>query len=1282
MKKIITTLFFVIPLIGFTQKSGKMDLSWTIGSKIPFENFEFKTPFFQMENFELKLNEKQILFNLIIQDIGYANEKSLKISNLTYESINLSQLGDLDVNLISELNNSELINLEGRDNFSSLIKLSPIIKDGASYKIIKSFEYSFDFENPSKISRRPPGIISNSVLAAGSWYRFYIQKSGVYLINKTFLKQLGIPIENVDPRNIRIYGNGGRMLPLKNSTFYPEDLTENAIQVLGETDGVFNDSDAILLYGEGIDNWSEENLTFGNLYEDKSYYYVNFDLGAGKRIPEMMQPTGSPTTTFTTFDDEIYKEVDLINIGKLGRRWYGESFKINNIQNFNFNIPNIVAGSQINLKVAVAAKSSIGTNFKLEANNVNVGNLSISPSDIFNFLDSINSIAASDNVSVKLTYNNLGVPTSEGYLDYISLKSKRNLTGYGKQFRFQNNLSASGSGIANYQITNAVNIKQIWNITDIWNVSSISNNLPNITFNSSLGSLQKFIGIDYNDLYTPLKEANVRIGNQNLKGSIFLDEFGIFQDIDYLIITPAFLNPQAQKLANFHRSYSNLSVRVVNLEAIYNEFSSGKQDIAAIRNLIKYVFNNATDPSKKVKYINLFGDATYDFKNYNNRTKDNTNIVPIYHSITSNSAGNSSFASDDFFGIMGANGGNMNLSSDDLDIAVGRMIVSTPVQAEQMVNKVLEYHDKKSAGNWRNSYVFIGDDPSNQQGYTGDNSLQYYQNKLADEVTSTKPFMNVNKILLDAYQQKTTAGGDRYPQARIDLFNFFEKGALVFNYLGHGSEDGLAQEGIWQKTDGINLFNRFRYPLFITLTCDFSRFDNPTRKTAGEFVYWNPTGGAIAMVTTTRTIGQNIAEAFNTTFNNKLLPTGNNYPTIAEALRLAKNDSAGNLTDVFYIGDPALKLAIPKPKVVLTKVNDMPITGPIEDLKSLGFVKISGEIQDENNIPTNDYNGSLSINIYDKNIPRVTLRNDKYDAFLGLGQPTAPVMPFVTLGETIFRGNASVVNGKFDFGFVVPRDIRIPLGNGKISFYAQQNNTFLDNTGFDTSIKIGGVNTLAVADTTPPTVRLYMNDETFVNGGITNESPIFLAFLEDENGINTASGIGHDIIAYLDGKETLPYTLNDYYETEPNNYKKGKLKYQFRNLSLGLHTLTFKAFDVYNNLITAELQFIVVGNETLTLTNVLNYPNPFVNYTQFWFTHNRPLEPLEVQVQVLTITGKVVWTKNETITTNGFLSREISWDGKDDFGDRIGKGVYVYKLTVKSALTDSVTEKYERLVIL
>jgi len=382
------------------------------------------------------------------------------------------------------------------------------------------------------------------------------------------------------------------------------------------------------------------------------------------------------------------------------------------------------------------------------------------------------------------------------------------------------------------------------------------------------------------------------------------------------------------------------------------------------------------------------------------------------------------------------------------------------------------------------------------------------------------------------------------------------------------------------------------------------------------------------MITTIREIGQGSAETFNDTLSSKLFAyNSNTYPTIAEALRLAKNTSQLTATNVvFYLGDPALMLAIPKPKIVLTKVNDMPITGPIDDFKSLAYVKLTGEILDENNLNLNTYNGDLAVQIFDKTIPRTTLNNDYQGS----------TMAFNTLGETIFRGNASVNNGKFEFGFVVPRDIRIPLGNGRISFYGKRNQLLLDKTGYNTTIKIGGVNVNAAADTTPPKVRLYMNDESFVNGGITNESPIFLAFLEDENGINTASGIGHDILAYLDGNETNPYLMNDYYDTELNNYKKGIVKYPFRNLSKGLHTLTFKAWDVYNNLVSAQLQFVVVGDETITLTNVLNYPNPFVNYTQFWFTHNRPFEPLEVQIQVMTITGKVVWTRNQIITTEGF----------------------------------------------
>ncbi|MGG7036473.1 MAG: type IX secretion system sortase PorU, partial [Flavobacterium sp.] len=702
-------------------------------------------------------------------------------------------------------------------------------------------------------------------------------------------------------------------------------------------------------------------------------------------------------------------------------------------------------------------------------------------------------------------------------------------------------------------------------------------------------------------------------------------------------------------------------------ESIYTEFSSGKQDIAAIRNFIKYVYFNASSPEKRVKYINLFGDGSYDFKN---RITNNTNIVPIYHALNSYTNSESSFCSDDFFGCMDESEGNTSSYFSGIDIAVGRMIVSSAQQAEEMINKVMEYHDLQSHNSWRNHYVSIADDIDK----SSDASLQTKQNNLTDKIVSEKPFINYRKILLDSYVQETSAGGKRYPKAREDIFNFFEKGALVFNYLGHGGEDGLAAERIWEKSDGQNLSNRYRYPLFITITCEFSRFDNPSHPTAGEYTYWNPKGGAISMVTTVRSIGQFQAELFNDKIAEYLFAYGsNNYPSIAEALRLAKNSNPNSATNVvFYLGDPALMLAIPKPKVVLTAVNDKPVTGPIDDFQSLARVKLAGEVLDENNNLLQNYNGELSATIFDKEIIRTTLNND------GFGSP----INFKTLGETIFRGNVLVTNGKFEFEFVVPRDIRIPVGNGKISFYSKKNQSLLDVTGYNTDIKIGGINPNAAADNTGPNVKLYMNDENFVSGGITNQSPVFLAFLEDENGINTTGGIGHDIVGILDGDETNPFIMNDYYETGLNDYTKGKLSFPFRNLPPGLHTITFKAWDVYNNPITAEIQFVVASDESVTLKNVLNYPNPFVNYTEFWFTHNKPFEPLDVQVQVMTITGKVVWSKNQTVMTDGFLSRELTWDGRDDFGDRIGKGVYIYKLTVKSTVSNKKAEKIEKLVIL
>jgi hypothetical protein len=1287
MKKLFLNLFVLLSSALFAQQSETIALQWSKDVAYQYDNYSFKVPQFQSDYFEWDPTLRKVTFSKVIP-LDQSNF-SISLSAVNYQTITAAELYDIDLKSIPTSVQFSYEIVKARDNYKVHFRFSPIIKEAGTYKKVVSFTYTTNNTALANREAAAPQALSNSVLASGKWYRFYVEKSGIYKISKTFLQSLGMDV-NLDPRTLKIYGNGGRMLPLSNATPYPLDLQENAIQFIGEDDGVFDPSDYILFYAEGIDTWNTESLTSVNLFADKSYYYVTTSGGTGKRITNAVEPSGTPMFTFAQFDDRICYEKDLVNAGKVGRRWFGEQFNIDNTQTFSFTVPNIDITVPVEVKINTASKSFGNSSFNFKANGQDIGTVTfpqiVPNGGIEGFESALNATfsAISPTISFAISFANGGVPNSNGYLDFIRMKAKRNLTGYGKQFQFSNDGAETNIGVGQYSITNAAGISQVWDVTDLYNVTNYTNTSgASFSFKVNLGTPKKYVALDQADVYSPMKESNARVENQNIKGTLFKDANGVFQDIDYLIIAPQFLINQAETLANFHRNKSGMSVRVVALEKIYHEFASGKQDIAAIRNCIKYVYWNASAPDKRVKYVNLFGDASYDYKD---RIFNNTNIVPVFHGFNpaaneTNNASNfslySSFMSDDFFGLMDEAEGTMTNSFDGIDIAVGRMLVSTATQATEMVQKVMEYHDEKSYGRWRNNFVIYSDDADNST----DATLQVGLNDLADELTAQKPFVNVKKIHTDAYVQEVAAGGERYPEAKKDFLDALQLGALVFNYFGHGNEEFLARERLFEKLEAQNLTNRYRYPLFVTITCEFTRFDDPNRPTGGEYMYWNKAGGAIGLIATTRQIGVSTGFTMNNLLTEALYAYGStNYPTIAEALRLTKiATGSDNRRVVFFIGDPALKLAIPKSKIVLTKVNDVPVNQPLPVLQALSIVKIAGEVRNENDQLLSNYSGDLAVQFFDKPINRSTLGNDGITDSNGL-----IIMNFVTLGETLFRGNATVENGQFEFSFVVPQDIRIPVGTGKISFYAKTEGTPIeDQTGVDLSVQVGGVNSNAPVDTTPPTLRLHMNDESFISGGITNCSPVLLAFLSDANGINTASGIGHDLVAILDGNESNPYVLNEYYETENNDFTKGIIRFPFRDLTPGLHTLVVKAWDVYNNLITTEIQFnAICSEEGLRIEKVLNYPNPFVSYTEFWFNHNMPFEPLEVQVQILTVSGKLVKTIQQQVLTDGFLSRSVTWDGKDDFGDKIGKGVYVYKLTVKSLTTGKSVDKYEKLVIL
>jgi len=1295
MKKTILLIsLLVLPFISKAQTK-TITIDWGEKSNAPsIEVSKEKKKEKIIASINLRLDGAIPLYQEQWRDNGVVDENSLVISNVKFGNISANELKAVNKDGIPSTITSFIKSSKARDILYTSIAISPIVKTNGVYQKVLSFTISYKQRSNNR-SVSSPLQITNSVLASGEWFKFKIEKTGIHKIDKGFLNDLGMNTDAINPRNLKIYGHGGKPLPLRNIYNTQFDLPENAIQVIGEEDGSFDGGDAILFYGistKGLDdkNIDGDNDTNLNPYSDDSYYYVTVSGGPGIRVQQMVEPSGTGTL-ITTFNDYQFHELDEVSPAKVGRRWYGNRFDIESDQTFDFNFPNIVSGENMKVVVKAGASAEVATSMSVSINGSSYDPLvfiALAGQNLLNTDDLIEDVPASgETVTVELDYVNGGNPSSIGYLDYISIDALRQLTGVDGQLPFKYNRASILSGVGEYQIGNASQFTQVWDVTNTGFITTKFNSeaQSNFTFKATLGELRKYVAVNPNDYYTPIKITQSRVTNQNLKGTIFNDESGNFKDIDYLIITAPFLIQPALRLANHHKNNSGLNVKVVTTDKIYEEFNSGKQDISAIRNFIRYVYENASSEDKRVKYLGILGDTSVDYKN---RIPNNNNIVPTYHTLASNNT-HFSYMSDDFFGMMDAtldlNEGTM-LQTDRLDIAVGRIIADEVGLANAMIDKILDYASTESYGNWRNNFVLISDDVDTFGEYS---ALQLNLDNLGDLISAEKPFVNVKKIHSDAFQQETSAGGNRYPKVNEAIENDIEVGALIVNYFGHGGEDGLAKEFIYTKTMAQTLRNKNKYPLIVTVTCEFTKFDLPTRITAGELTYWNREGGAISLITTTRSISIGLGVDFNDLISDELFGFGVDIPaTPAEGLRVSKNQiTTDERRVVFFIGDPASRLAFPKKEIRLTTLNGIPINQATDTLKALSRVRIGGEVVNEQGNLLSNYNGVLEAKVFDKEVERQTLGND------GVRDNNTDVdgdgdtnnilkLNFKTLGEGLFNGQATVTNGTFEFEFVVPRDIQIPVGNGRVSFYSKRDNAFEDQTGVNLDIKVGGLNENAPEDNQGPLIRLFMNDESFVTGGITNDSPILIAKLEDENGINTASGIGHDIVAILDGDETNPFILNEYYQAEVDDYTKGATTYRLRDLEDGLHTLTLKAWDVYNNSSTQDIQFIVAGNNSLEISRVLNYPNPFVNYTEFWFNHNRPFEPLEVQVQVFTVTGKVVWTRNQIIATDGFLSRDITWDGRDDFGDRIGKGVYVYKITVKSTLTNQRVEKFEKLVIL
>ena len=1167
-----------------------------------------------------------------------------------------------------------------------IVSFIPIRKNPVSGKFEKlvSFELSAtpDFNGKSG-SRSLHTYAANSVLQTGTWYKIGIQNDGIYKLSYTFLKSLGINMSSLIPQNIRIYGNGGGMLSELNSDPRPDDLLENAVYVQGESDGIFNEDDYVLFYGKGPNGWSYNNTAcpkFGhtvNLYSDSAYYFITTDLGFGKRIQPQAISTLPVTNTVNSFDDYSFHENENVNFLKSGRDWFGEYFENTTSYNFSFSFPNIDNTATATVKASLASRlltsGSATYSVSSQSGSTSISIPNVSGSSYDNYAKILSGCYSFNPSNTTITVN-VTKQTADAiaWLNYIEVNVRRQLIVNGSQLIFRDAQSVGAGNVAQYNVTSSIPI-QVWDVSDISNIKLQSVVSPSATlyqFVLPSDSLKQFIAFTGSSYNTP--SASGIVVNQNLHA---------LSDKDLIIIAHPDFYEEALQLAAHHESADNLSTIVVTPQQIYNEFSSGAQDVSALRDFVKMFYDKAANADERPQYLLLFGDGSYDNKK---RFGSNTNFIPTYQSYES-TIPTSSYVTDDFYGLLDDNEGLWY--NDAVDIGIGRFPVKTKPEAQAAVNKILNYTKtgvpllESSAnsctnqttgspfGNWRTTLCFIGDDE--------DGDIHVSQaNQQATLVDTSYNDYNIDKIFLDAYQQEATPGGNRYPGVVDAINKRIEQGALIINYTGHGGEAGLGHERIVEISQINKWSNANRLCLFFTATCEFSRYDNPEMTSAGEYAFLNPNGGAIALFSTVRLVfaspnfylNQDFYRAAFEPINGKMPRLGNLY----EFLKTQSGGNSVNSRNFTLLGDPALTLAYPKYGVVTDSVNSSQVTASSSDtLKALSIITIAGHIQDNsgNLLPT--YNGTLYPTIYDKSQNITTLSNDG---------SASPPFTFKLQKNILYKGKVSVSNGYFKFSFIVPKDIAYQFGPGRISYYAENGNE--DAKGFYEKIIVGGSNDLAPADAVGPEINLYLNDTKFVFGGLTNENPDLYSILKDANGINTVgNGIGHDITAVLDANTEKSIVLNDYYQSDLNSYKSGTIRYPFADISEGKHTLKLKVWDVYNNSSESYTEFVVAKSAELALSHVLNYPNPFTTKTQFYFEQNQCCQLLDVQVQVFTVSGKLVKSISQFVYAEGFRSSPIEWDGRDDFGDKIGRGVYLYRVKIKTS-DGSTAEKYEKLVIL
>jgi hypothetical protein len=1109
----------------------------------------------------------------------------------------------------------------------------------------------------------------SSVLQSGPWYKVAVETRGVYKITYDQFRKMSFDPTS-DPRKIKIYGYGGGMLPQRNSDARPAGLEENSIFVSGEDDGVFDKDDYILFFAEGPYNvrYDIKRKIFSyqsNLYSEKNFYFITVSPDNGKRVATSENLQGT-FPLVQHFDDYVYHEADEYNDLQSGREWFGERYDLVTSYAYRFDVSGVRENSSIKIVSDVMAQSFNGSSFKLLFNKTQFGE-QVVPT-ISNTQYSIkgrhkrdtltidaNTVSAPGSTTQEIQYQYVKASSgkSVGFLDFLLVNFSRHLALYGDQTIFTTS-SSLDNAISQYAIGGVNENCSIWDITNTSEIKSQSFNLESetATFSTTSDVLREFVVFNTS---VPSPELIGYVLNQNLRGS---------SPVNLIVVSNPAFEGEAHRLASHRQAHSGWSTLVVTPEEIYNEFSSGRQDVSAIRDFVKHMYDK--NPGV-LKALLIVGKGSYDYKD---RMPNNTNFVPTYESRNS-LAPLETYSSDDYFAFLENHEGHWGegpIENHTLEIGVGRLPVKTIEEAKNVVDKIIGYDsNKKNYGSWRKDVVFVADDGSTSDGFTSTHQNQ--ANTMAESIEDVHGSFDTKKIFLGTYSKTVKPNGEVIPEVNRDISSWFDRGSIVINYTGHGSEKLLADERVF-TVDDINALENESYPFMVTATCEFGRQDDPAIVSSAELTVIHPKGGTIGLVTTARPVNSPTNFLLNQEFYSSLFEREQGkYIPLGEVFKRTKNSSMSGVSNRNFslLGDPSLTLALPTNSISIGNIKTS--TGS-DTLKALSLVTVSGEVQDETATRIASFNGILEATLFDKEVESVTIgKND-------------PPYKFKERNSTLYRGKASVKEGEFEFQFIVPKNIAYNIGEGKLSLYAFDLERERDAGGASSAFKIGGSEKNPPDDDTPPTINAWVGDTTFINGGVANPNTSLVVKLQDASGINISNyGIGNSLVAILDNNDEQVFTLSDYFQTETDDYTTGWVNYPLKDLVPGRHTITVKAWDTYNNPAEASVDFIVTDGQVLIIESLGNSPNPFENETMIFFTHNRSGDDLEALLHIYSLTGQEIKAYNLSIPASPYYVELLEINGFEDFGKKLPGGVYLARLAVRSLTNGSKSERVTKLIV-